>query len=245
MKEHGLLCTSSVALAMHEGRQTQDRRPMNPQPTHSLVSQSEGYSGSWYGHGECNGKSEVWKCPVQVGDIFYIREPYYAYGRWITRYSAKKGRDEWHFEDMTEVVGEVYQFYEIVHFIHAEENNIGWYKRPSLFMPKEASRTRKRVTGIRVEHGPEISEEDAIAEGAIFTDYGRWCFHQGGPRCDVGNCPAPNEHHQQKDGWAMERTSSTEQCYAHASIAFRALWHDLYGDDKPWRWVYELEDAGK
>jgi hypothetical protein len=166
---------------------------------------------------------------VQVGDIFCIREPYYAYGRWVTRFNAKKGRDEWHFEDMTFECCRVYVYsakgsaqYTEASALMGITGQVGWYKRPARFMPQIAARTRKRVTGIRVEHGPEISDDDAKA-GGIYA------------RGAIGDDPACSTWTWSRDAYRYDRPSE----------AFRALWHDLYGDDKPWRWVYELENVGK
>ena len=36
-----------------------------------------------------------------AGDRLWVKETFFAFGRWETRFSAKKSRDEWHFVDMT------------------------------------------------------------------------------------------------------------------------------------------------
>lgn len=215
MKEHGLLCTSSVALAMHEGRQTQDRRPMKPQP-------------DWYKDGVLCWKGKVallkdHDLTVQVGDIFYVREPVWLFGHWEKNGLSRKR----HQQSYKFVRDEKYVDYDYgsgaempkSYIADRKTGDQGWVHQPGMFMPKKYSRIRKRVTGIRVEHGPEISEKDAIAEGAEVID--------------------------RRDGLGRGYKHGGRVEWQTASESFRALWHDIYGDDKPWRWVYELEDAGK
>lgn len=107
----------------------------------------------------------------QPGDRLWVRETYFAWGRWETRYSANKSRDEWHFVDMTLECGKA-------HLYVADSprpqplggKRIGgvtptWWKRPAIFMPRGASRIHLEITDARVEHLLSISEADALAEG--------------------------------------------------------------------------------
>jgi len=124
--------------------------------------------------------------PVQVGDIFYVKETWtgtWCYESMHIVYAADG-------TERTMEIPEVPADYALPKVCL----KLGNWASP-FFMPPWASRTRKRVTGIRVEHGPEISEEDAQAEAVICS-------------CD-----------------------------------FKQLWRSLYGDDKPWRWVYELGEV--
>lgn len=87
--------------------------------------------------------------------------------------------------------------------------------RPSIHMPRWASRITLEVTGVRVERLQDISEADAIAEGIVRWTGGRW------------KCAAP-------DGMA----------HPTAREAFRCLWESINGpgswDANPWVWVVEF-----
>jgi hypothetical protein len=110
--------------------------------------------------------------------------------------------------------------------------------RPSIHMPRWASRILLEITDVRVERLQDISEEQAKAEGCFFTDYGQQCFHGGTGWKDVGDCPA-QAGHQQRNGWAWDKTTSHEQCLFTPRFAFANLWSVTggYWSANPWVWV--------
>ncbi len=97
-------------------------------------------------------------------------------------------------------------------------------KRPSIFLPRWASRLTLEVTGVRVERVQDISEWDAVAEG--ITD---WTCHCGVPANGLHVGP----HH---DPVPMD-----------ATLEFMQLWDSInakrgYGwDTNPWVWVVEFK----
>lgn len=117
--------------------------------------------------------------------------------------------------------------------------------KPSIHMPRVASRLTLEITGVRVERLKDISKADAIAEGCFFTDYGRKCFHQNKPPCDIGDCSAPESTHPQREGWMWDKTTSHEQCLNSARNAYGNLWNSINGaeswDANPWVWVIEFK----
>lgn len=79
--------------------------------------------------------------------------------------------------------------------------------RPSIHMPRWASRITLVVTDVRIERLQDVSETDAIAEGV---------------ECD-------------SDGW-HEYQMSTTQCCTNARDSFRTLWDSVNGDRPGCAW---------
>jgi hypothetical protein len=178
MRERQILFSAPMVCAIRDGRKTQTRRVVMPQPE---VSDAGNLTGEWLSRplgGLLLPKPQdiVIHCPYgQEGDRLSVRETFFAYGRWGARYSAKKGHDEWHFVDMTIECDRAYRY-------AADDPDVplagdragvlpGWWKRPAIFMPRTASRITLEVTSVRVERLQEISEADAIAEGVGLPMY--------------------------------------------------------------------------
>jgi hypothetical protein len=121
-----------------------------------------------------------------------------------------------------------------------EQDQPTW--KPSIHTPRWASRILLEVTAVRIERLQDISEDQAKAEGCFFTDYGQQCFHGDTGWKDVGDCPA-QAGHQQRNGWAWDKTTSHEQCLFTPRFAFANLWSSVGGDwdANPWVWVVEFK----
>ncbi len=184
MKERAILFSAPMIRALLGGTKTQTRRIMKPQPTPTLDSPGD----FWW---PCNKhQSMVRVSTVQIpeahgmaadacphgahGDRLWVRETFYAYGRWETHFSAKKKRDEWHFADMTQACDRTYQYAADNPDVPLAKGRggalLGWHKRPAIFMPRAAYRILLDITSVRVERLNDCSEADARAEGVIIED---------------------------------------------------------------------------
>jgi hypothetical protein len=186
MKERPLLFNGEMVRAILDGRKTQTRRVIKPQPVHAQVHEHNGkvlYDGEhrlwwWKNHSwdrlldaESERKQLAKFSPYgQPGDRLWVPEG------WRTT----PGYDSWKPSELPE---RVYLQYS------DESTNCGewldWGKwRPSIYMPRWASRITLEVTDVRVERVQEISPSDAKAEGdkerSGFPEY-----HAHGAKCHV------------------------------------------------------------
>lgn len=157
-------------------------------------------------------------CPYgRPGDRLWVRETFWSWGRWETRYSERKGRDEWHFVDMTLEAGRSYQFDIPAGWQKNRRSSVtpNWWKRPAIHMPRVASRILLEITGVRVERLQACSEADALAEGIVQ-------LHNQGFGLPAG------EHYHSAD---------PRQSYF-------SLWEAINGpgsvEANPWVWVVEF-----
>lgn len=151
MSERGILFSAPMVRALLAGTKTQTRRTVKAATGRGSVADAD--SQSPYG---------------RPGDHLWVRETFFAYGRWDTRYDEKKERNEWRFADMTRECGHSYRYAADNPDLPVEKGRSatqGWYMRPALFMPRAASRIGLDIVSVRVERLQAISEHDAIAEG--------------------------------------------------------------------------------
>lgn len=155
MKETGIIMSGNHPKLILEGKKTMTRRVIKPQPSRPLVYRTvRGRPELEYWYEPDNGGiAHTYKCPYgQVGDKLWVRETW----RVGAEYDALGISGLWNHP----VVG--YKDEINVSFLHGAGK---W--RPSIFMPRWASRILLEITEVRAERLQEINNEDAKAEGVI------------------------------------------------------------------------------
>ncbi|MGI2147963.1 hypothetical protein ACRN97_04970 [Shewanella baltica] len=148
MKQRPIIFNAEMVQAIVDGRKTQTRRQMNPQPKPDTETSQGGY---WFPcaafqsmvhvedfqHPFSRGMASD-ACPIcSVGDQLYVRETFADCGSRLT-YKADKNDG--------------------AHCVVKR-----W--TPSIHMPRSCARILLEVTAVRVERLDDISEQDAKAEG--------------------------------------------------------------------------------
>lgn len=163
MKQIPILFSTPMVQAIMEGRKTQTRRVIKPQPNTQFRNDDrlEFYERTPYEWEIKDTKSEdgfstldSFKCPYgKPGDILWVRETF-----------QQDGEDYFYKAD-------------------CDINIVGW--KPSIHMPKDGARIWLKVKNIWVERLLGMYEKDAIAEGVskyhdtdLYVKYGSdndWC----------------------------------------------------------------------
>lgn len=220
MKERPILFNGEMVRAILEGRKTQTRRVMKPTKTNEkYIFNHEAFKRYKFDHmwhdlkdrfcaffktGPVEeskfGFAESFECPYgQPGDRLWVRERFLLHQPFTG--------------DIDNDLGKAHAMY------YADDNpryrdKDKW--RPSIHMPRWASRITLEITGVRVDRLQDISEPDAIAEGIHEDIGGKYQKAMGnGPYCDF------------------------------ARQAYQFLWQDINGAESwaanPWVWVIEFK----
>ena len=158
-----ILFSAPMVRAILDGRKTQTRRAIRPQPNGKLLGVLDRDRGPryWFAAGPADRSSVEVYCPYgKPGDLLWVREtwqhsnhPLGPYDRDCTVFYRADYLDDPHGPD-------------------GEKSPEGKYRqwRPSIHMPRLACRITLRVTDVRVERLADISEDDVVAEGWPHTD---------------------------------------------------------------------------
>ncbi|EOE1079884.1 hypothetical protein ACJ99F_003425 [Klebsiella pneumoniae] len=234
MTERGMIFNAEMVRALLDDRKTQTRRIMKPQPEpcprgghwwpsnvfKTMLHVEEEMQNGKGGWGGLVGDA----CPFgDVGDRIWVREAYRfpaslddVSPTGVGEMAVATGyRKPWAptFYEFTGTFSDGWKGFET-----SPKVSDAGKLRPSIHMPRWASRILLEITDVRVERLNAISEEDARAEGII--DGG--CLNCGEPEpCGCAN-PEPD-----------------------ATDAFAYLWQSIYGQESwnanPWVWVIEFE----
>jgi len=205
MKERPILFNHHMVRSILSGAKSQTRRIVKPPSNYRWLNVNAGAMVNSGGHKKhisdlaCkHGKS---------GDRLWVRETWNTFDPWIGVFYAA--------DDHSFGIGD----YDDPDRIEAHD--IRW--RPSIHMPRWASRIELEIVDVRVERLNEISEADAIAEGVE-----RVCIGEGWRQyCDpdfeeVGVPPMPTAVH-----------------------SFRTLWEHINGEgswkENPFVWRIEFK----
>ncbi|HDM8093507.1 TPA: hypothetical protein PXN44_004406 [Yersinia enterocolitica] len=234
MNEKPILFNAEMVNAILSGRKTQTRRIMKVQPSEHFHPQdikgTMDFTAHWYTPGVIDkdgylqparkdvfgvaDEDEGYTCPLgAVGDQLWVREtfqgPLFDYEQM-----------ESYLEDSAKFESPEYCVYKAdgntaPEFVDADDNlHCKW--RPSIHMPRWASRINLLITGVRVERLRDISEQDAMAEGVSVVETPA-SLKNFGEAFGLTHCPKIS--------------------------AFANLWQSIYGSwgDNPWVWVINFE----
>jgi len=200
MKERPILFSAPMVRALLDGSKTQTRRVVKPQHLKFFEHSAAEMLGAWdkrpmpHGHpGDRLWVREAWRGIVQING------PHEAYSTGVARYVPDQ------------------EYCKKVEFAATDEAN-GEPWRPSIHMPRWASRITLEITSVRVERLQDISEADAMAEG-IPADL---------LPLDVARMPYPSS------------IAAGRYAALWESINGPGSW-----DANPWVWVVEFKRVGQ
>ncbi len=241
MNARPILFSEPMVRALLDGRKTQTRRVMKPQPPNEarsagVISSASASHGLWWWLDdtdlmEASSIGDQFRCPYGVpGDLLWVRETFFcddfqypngdAHSYRIVNGERVALTDE---ERKAKMLENMLYRADGEPAFEGSTDPVPW--RPSIHMPRWASRLTLRVTDVRVQRVQDISREDVIAEGIE------------PPRCPKcgytrGDCHLHMDHHL----CGLETPT-------HEASAFASLWDSLHKDREAWAanpWVWAL-----
>lgn len=179
-KARPILMSAPMLRALLDGRKTQTRRVVKPKPDSDFCIFDPAIGFRFKG-------GPNMQCPYgKPGELLWVRETFADvndHGCPAILYNADRAtldfmqHEEYHCEDGSLDYDhphiKKYYYLQWIGDVESGEPHHGW--KPSIHMPRWASRLTLELTDVRVERLQEISEEDADAEGVEVE----WPYHQG------------------------------------------------------------------
>lgn len=250
VKERPILFNGEMVRAVLDGRKTQTRRVMNPQPIPNEHKEGK----HWVSNNSVKSMIDVEDflqghdktvagcfCPYGApGDQLWVRETWRTFAAPIPCDDGSiedrsiglgfKSDDGLTYPDIDNVSTDVLHRLGKQYEQDMKSTGIGvprW--RPSIHMPRWASRIQLEITDVRVERVQDISGEDAQKEGCTFVDFGK------------------NKWGNQNPGWRCgDAATHHGQALDTPRFAFANIWNSinekcgLGWDINPWVWVVEF-----
>lgn len=180
MKERPILFSAPMVRAIREDRKTQTRRVVKPSklPDGNWMVETIGGTHKITHWDNDTAETSILTCPYgQPGDFLWVRETWMPDaphdGTWAATsfYGCKNSP----LSDIPE------RFRTPAHCLYRASwtgnDLVGW--KPSIHMPRWASRITLEITGVRVERLWDISDSDSLAEGIYPTSTG---LYPGSPK---------------------------------------------------------------
>jgi len=209
MKERPIHFSAPMVRAILDGSKTQTRRVVKPQPSRELMTEYECIRQSRLSaRTDAEILSDCLLCPYGIpGDRLWCRETFAIVPR--TAYARSEGVQQMLRPDDDHDAA--------IYRAGWDRSNGGFRWRPSIHMPRWASRILLEIVSVRVERLQDISEDDARAEGIAYSE-----------RFE-GYCTGEAEHFNSHD---------PRQSYF-------SLWEAINGAGSvaanPWVWVVEFK----
>ncbi|HBS5783782.1 TPA: hypothetical protein MAK70_000368 [Klebsiella pneumoniae] len=245
MKERGMIFNGEMVRAILDGRKTQTRRPIKWKQTRFTEIGEREDGSKWPCSEDAEHACDFWHpCPFgAVGDRIWVRETWGV----VSHELDEDGRIQpWKPDRPATAIHEMPfgNGYYSGHAIYAADGDFTWgdddgYEdgrscwKPSIHMPRAASRILLEITDVRVERLNAISEEDAIAEG------------MQGVICPC--CKGDSEYSTSQydaETLAVVDEIPCRACESNRSKFF-TLWDSIYGYGQhcigEWVWVIEFK----
>lgn len=221
IKERPILFSGAMVRGLLDGTKTQTRRSIKPQPEEDealgylipkpkRLIQGKDDTGVCFTRHPESSRLLLEQCSYgQPGDRLWVRETAafldesvtYSAGRWVYRADASADN------------------------AFAVKFSGGW--KPSIFMPRVASRILLEIVSVRVERLQDISETDAVAEGVNMRQPAYY---------EIGCLTMIHDHN--RDVLAFADVTLGRAQYAW-------LWNEINGhrawEANPWVWVMEFK----
>ncbi|POI37694.1 hypothetical protein C3E93_19825 [Klebsiella pneumoniae] len=245
MTERGMIFNGDMVRAILDGRKTQTRRPIKWKQTRFTEIGEREDGSKWPWSEDAEHACDFWHpCPFgAVGDRVWVRETWGV----VSHELDEDGRIQpWTPNRPATAIHEMPfgNGYYTGHAIYAADGDFTWgdddgYEdgrscwKPSIHMPKAASRILLEITDVRVERLNAISEEDAQREGVHTEVWDQTVVAR--------NYAARDEFFQ---FWSEDMPHYVEMNQLYRS-SFRSLWESIYGAENwlanPWVWVIEFK----